>query len=337
MSSYEDAYEDTHVHAVYEAIAPHFSATRHSPWPFVKRFLLAQPPSSIGLDIGCGNGKYLAVNPAVHILGCDRSASLVALANQQHGKVRDQQNKDTKTKDSKDNQNDYTKTKDSKDNQSNDTKEQDKDKDCHSAAAAALLTADSLALPFRPHSADFIICIAVIHHFSTPQRRRAAIQALLGCLRRGTGRALIYVWALEQASSRRGWNEGSEQDTLVPWVMKRKKDKKQTQQQTQQQTQTQTQKQMHKTDTTDQGGSQTDSEPQPEPDQEHKQEHEQTYQRYYHLYREGELEQDARHAGGEVCESGYERDNWWVIVKTRGEEDKEEEDDGAEGGGLCDA
>ncbi|KAG6002823.1 hypothetical protein E4U21_002738 [Claviceps maximensis] len=296
------SYEDTHVHAVYEAIAPHFSATRHSPWPFVKQFLLAQPPSSVGLDIGCGNGKYLAVNPALHILGCDRSASLVALANQQHGKAcQDNKHKDNKHKDNKNDQK----------RDGNKDKSEGGNKDNH---AAALLTADSLALPFRPHSADFIICIAVIHHFSTPQRRRAAIEALLGCLRRGTGRALIYVWALEQGSSRRGWNEASEQDTLVPWVMKRKKEKKKT---------TTTTIKRDNNDDNDKGKSNSSSERQEvEPDKDKdKEEEEQTYQRYYHLYREGELEEDARHAGGEICESGYERDNWWVILKIReGEE-----------------
>ncbi|CAG9938984.1 unnamed protein product [Clonostachys rosea f. rosea IK726] len=70
------AYEDTHVHAVYEAIAPHFSATRHKPWPRVASFLNAQPPGSVGLDVGCGNGKYLPVNPRLHLLGSDRSAAL---------------------------------------------------------------------------------------------------------------------------------------------------------------------------------------------------------------------------------------------------------------------
>ena len=34
------------------------------------------------------------------------------------------------------------------------------------------------------------------------------------------GRALIYVWALEQKHSRRGWDEGDDQDVMVPWVMK---------------------------------------------------------------------------------------------------------------------
>lgn len=34
------------------------------------------------------------------------------------------------------------------------------------------------------------------------------------------GKALIYVWALEQKTSRRGWDEGDEQDVMVPWVTK---------------------------------------------------------------------------------------------------------------------
>lgn len=36
------------------------------------------------------------------------------------------------------------------------------------------------------------------------------------------GRALVYVWALEQKHSRRGWDTGDEQDVMVPWVMKQK-------------------------------------------------------------------------------------------------------------------
>ena len=34
------------------------------------------------------------------------------------------------------------------------------------------------------------------------------------------GKALIYVWALEQKNSRRGWDKGDAQDVMVPWVMK---------------------------------------------------------------------------------------------------------------------
>ena len=38
---------------------------------------------------------------------------------------------------------------------------------------------------------------------------------------RGDGEGLIFVWALEQGGSRRGWKMGDEQDQMVPWVNKK--------------------------------------------------------------------------------------------------------------------
>ncbi|KAK1597716.1 S-adenosyl-L-methionine-dependent methyltransferase, partial [Colletotrichum navitas] len=169
-------YESRHVHTVYEAIAPHFSSTRYKPWPLVASFLLSLPPGSVGLDAGCGNGKYIGVNPALYIIASDRSANLSA-----------------------------------------------------SAAARApnnqVLVADSLALPYRGAAFDFAISIAVIHHMSTRERRRAAVAALLDAVRPGTGRVLVMVWALEQGGSRRGWDAGAAQDQLVSWVTKGRKER----------------------------------------------------------------------------------------------------------------
>lgn len=83
-------YEVQYVHSVYEEIASHFSSTRYKvcvthclstfayktnhlqPWPIVERFLKEQPNGAIGADVGCGNGKYLAVNKEVFIVGSDR-------------------------------------------------------------------------------------------------------------------------------------------------------------------------------------------------------------------------------------------------------------------------
>jgi len=42
------------------------------PWPVVERFLLELPDGSIGLDVGCGNGKYLTINRKVFVLASDR-------------------------------------------------------------------------------------------------------------------------------------------------------------------------------------------------------------------------------------------------------------------------
>lgn len=41
-----------------------------------------------------------------------------------------------------------------------------------------------------------------------------------------------------------------------------------------------------------------------------------TYHRYYHLYKNGELEHDIIAAGGEILQSGYDKDNWWSIART---------------------
>nr|OQO17191.1 hypothetical protein B0A51_14499 [Rachicladosporium sp. CCFEE 5018] len=189
-----NAYEEQHVHSVYEEIAPHFSSTRYKPWPIIESYLKDLPGGSIGLDVGCGNGKYLAVNKEIFIVGSDSTVS------------------------------------------------------------------------DAPSNFDFAISIAVIHHLSTPARRIEAVTSILECLK-PTGTALLYVWALEQESSRRGWSEGDDQDVMVPWVMRKKG------------------------------------------------EGERTFQRYYHLYRKGELEGDVVSAGGDVVESGYEKDNWWVIAR----------------------
>ncbi|XP_069496773.1 alkylated DNA repair protein alkB homolog 8 isoform X2 [Ambystoma mexicanum] len=56
---------------------------------------------------------------------------------------------------------------------------------------------DALSIPLRSATFDAVISIAVIHHFSTEERRLAAISELARLLRPG-GTALIYVWAMEQ-------------------------------------------------------------------------------------------------------------------------------------------
>ncbi|XP_058145394.1 tRNA (carboxymethyluridine(34)-5-O)-methyltransferase ALKBH8 isoform X2 [Dasypus novemcinctus] len=56
---------------------------------------------------------------------------------------------------------------------------------------------DALAVPVRSGACDACISIAVAHHFATAERRVAALQELVRLLRPG-GKALIYVWAMEQ-------------------------------------------------------------------------------------------------------------------------------------------
>ncbi|XP_042150582.1 alkylated DNA repair protein alkB homolog 8 [Ixodes scapularis] len=61
-----------------------------------------------------------------------------------------------------------------------------------------VVQADTLDVPFRSGIFDACLSIAVLHHLATPERREAAVREILRLLRPG-GRALIYVWALEQA------------------------------------------------------------------------------------------------------------------------------------------
>ncbi|USP80884.1 phospholipid-translocating p-type atpase [Curvularia clavata] len=230
------------------------------PWPIVERFLKEQADGAIGADVGCGNGKYLAVNDKVWIVGSDRSTNLAKIARQHE--------------------------------------------------PHDVVVADNLALPHPNGIFDFAISIAVVHHLSTPARRVEAVKCVLDLLKRptspnpgesshkdrstGGGRALIYVWALEQKDSRRGWDEGHEQDVMVPWVLKQKKEKE---------AKRKKKEDVGKAD----GASEKDKTA----------EGDKTFLRYYHLYRKGELEGDIEQAGGVVLESGYEKDNWWAIASLR--------------------
>ncbi|KAK1827587.1 hypothetical protein QBC39DRAFT_174714 [Podospora conica] len=297
-----EAYERTHVHGVYQAIAPHFSATRHKPWPAVASFLQAQHPGSVGLDVGCGNGKYLGVNPAVFMLGSDRSSALVALARSRTAHPDEPAPAPAGPQGV--------------------TKARAGPADDASAGAPAqgggtstsdVLVADGLSLPFRNEGVDFAICVAVIHHLSTRARRQDAIRQLLRCVKTreaASGQVLVYVWALEQGNSRRGWDEGGEQDLLVPWVLKSQTRTPKTKAPRGQKPSKDTPSggeppaPTASADEGDAAGTDTGGVGQSDP----------VFRRFYHLYRQGELEEDVLAAGGVVVTSGYERDNWWVVA-----------------------
>ncbi|KAJ1743729.1 tRNA methyltransferase, has a role in tRNA modification [Coemansia sp. RSA 1086] len=163
----ESEKEAQYVHEVYDQIASHFSDTRFKPWPVIEKYLLDQPAGSIGVDVGCGNGKYLRVRTSdIFMMGTDRSSSLIDI--------------------------------------------------CCTERNLECLISDALDLPYRNSCFDFAISIAVIHHFSSPDRRLQAVKELLRVVREG-GTVLIFAWALEQ-KGRRKFDQNS-QDFLVPWVV----------------------------------------------------------------------------------------------------------------------
>jgi tRNA (uracil-5-)-methyltransferase TRM9 len=268
--------EQDYVHNIYNEIASHFSQTRYKPWPIVEKFLLDQDKYSIGIDVGCGNGKYLVVNKDIFIIGSDRSSGLIECAQQ---------------------------------NSNNDFN---------------LAVADGMNLPHGDNTFDFAISIAVIHHFSTPERRVGAIAHILSKLKSG-GKFLVYCWALEQENSRRGYKEGDEQDILIPWVLPQKKEKKDKKQK-----KPRTRSKMAP------GGDSEINEVQSDPIQDitksetpesetpvessslvsKSQNKPETKYRYYHLYKKGELASDCLQTGlCTIVDQGYEKDNWWVIAQ----------------------
>nr|XP_016460603.1 PREDICTED: alkylated DNA repair protein alkB homolog 8-like isoform X2 [Nicotiana tabacum] len=138
--------EKKYVHGVYDAIAPHFSSTRFAKWPKVSAFLNSLSPGSLILDAGCGNGKYLGLNPDCFFIGCDISAALINICADRGHEV---------------------------------------------------LVADAVNLPYRTGYGDAAISIAVLHHLSTEDRRRKAVEELVRVVKKG-GCILITVWAREQ-------------------------------------------------------------------------------------------------------------------------------------------
>ncbi|KAI0670314.1 S-adenosyl-L-methionine-dependent methyltransferase [Trametes maxima] len=182
-------YEDTHVHAIYDQIAPHFSSTRYKPWPIIAAFLSSLPTGWVGVDLGTGNGKYLPLPSdrpgSVWTVGLDRSRNLLDIARRAGGAERE------------------------------------------------VILGDVLDGPWRAGAFDYAISIATIHHLATPARRKAAVKRLLESISPAHGRALIYVWAIEQddlskrnipvdssdasPEPRDGVSTG--QDVFVPWVL----------------------------------------------------------------------------------------------------------------------
>lgn len=204
-ASSPSTYEHRHVHQVYDAIAPHFAATRYAPWPAVDQFLTSLPPYSLVADIGCGNGKYLRVAQEspnhLFALGIDRCHPLVHFAASSH-------------------------TTHASDRRPADNLPVVALSRCDTAVA------DVLHMPLRDSLFDAALNIAVVHHLSTRSRRIAAWRESLRILR-PHGVLLAYVWALERPETPQPKHGNRQrkmlsrrfdsQDVFVPWHMRRRK------------------------------------------------------------------------------------------------------------------
>lgn len=80
---------------------------------------------------------------------------------------------------------------------------------------------DIMELPYDDNLFDQTICIAVLHHISTEERRIKAISELIRITKKG-GYVLITVWAVDDLDEvnqkkRQFTNHGEKQDVMVPW------------------------------------------------------------------------------------------------------------------------
>ncbi|CAH2062775.1 unnamed protein product, partial [Iphiclides podalirius] len=167
-----------------------------------------------------------------------------------------------------------------------------------SVAGADCVRLDMLRAGVRDGCADVVICIAVVHHFSSQSRRAQAVATIARSLRPG-GRALITVWAKDQMKSNylckkkekevhtnsvvevAGLNlpvhenrtQFQHKDLLVPWKLRGVKENK------------------------------LDDKPNS------------TLLRFYHVFEEGELDELCILSDLIVEKSFYEEGNWCVVCK----------------------
>jgi alkylated DNA repair dioxygenase AlkB/SAM-dependent methyltransferase len=181
--------ERDHVHAVYDAIATQWHHTRGKRgvlWPGATQFLQRLTMGSIVADVGCGDGKYF---PAIweagsFVIGTDISRPLLETAFQANfgEKIADTRKVSPHRQDLQ--------------------------------TRPAVAVGDCMSLPFRSKSFDAAICIAVMHHLSTQERRIRCIEELTRIVK-SRGRINVQAWAMEQdQDSRRRF---AAKDVFVPF------------------------------------------------------------------------------------------------------------------------
>jgi len=77
-----------------------------------------------------------------------------------------------------------------------------------------VIEGDILNIPFEDNSFDYTICIAVIHHLSSEDKRKRAIEELKR-VTKSDGKILILVWAFEQEPDSK--RQFTEQDNMIDW------------------------------------------------------------------------------------------------------------------------
>jgi SAM-dependent methyltransferase len=77
-----------------------------------------------------------------------------------------------------------------------------------------VIQGDILDIPYRDDYFDATICVAVIHHLSTKEKRKKAIDELCRITKKG-GKIFILVWAFEQDKYSK--HKFHSRDNFIPW------------------------------------------------------------------------------------------------------------------------
>lgn len=269
--------ERQHVHAVYDAVATQWHHTRGKRgvlWPGATRFLQELPKGSVVADIGCGDGKYF---PAIweagsYVIGTDVSLPLLQTCN--FG------------------------TESAETRQVSPHRLQLRNR-------PAVAVADCMMLPLKDKSVDAAICIAVLHHLSTIERRLRCLQELVRIVQPG-GLINIQAWAMEQDEGSR--RKFASSDVFVPFSAQPKYLDK-----------AQCSGVAPESDAT--SLNEVSSVAQLYAQNYKGAEYDERkglviFQRYCHLYRQGELESlGARVKGAQLVECGYESGNYFMILR----------------------
>ena len=239
--------EEKYVKEVYQTVSSAFANTRRTkPWPVVTEFLKNLPAGSLVLDCGCGSGRYFWANTNISMICSDFSTSLLDEAKANAAKPPVEE---------------------------------------LSPSDASFVAANILDLPFQDETFDALICIAVIHHLASPERRQRAVDEIHRVLKKG-GKALIFVWAQE----RKNCPEHDQGDTLVSWHFEKRVVSEDV---------------LKKVDALDQPKYEVTKE-----DGDYKVVH-----RYYHLFHENELETLIENTNSTIIDKDWTVGNWYSIFQ----------------------
>jgi SAM-dependent methyltransferase len=64
---------EKHLEQVYDHLAKHYEKLEAPRWRSVQQYVMSLPPRSLLLDIGCGSGRFLDVNPVIVDIGVELS------------------------------------------------------------------------------------------------------------------------------------------------------------------------------------------------------------------------------------------------------------------------